>query len=109
VTVAKKRFHVALAVRDFDEAIHDYTARLGAEPCCTVENTYALWRTPEVNLSISVNPERAGSLRHVGFEDSSAPAMTMDNDRNGVEWEHFSEAQQDEEIRSRWPNARFRS
>jgi hypothetical protein len=105
---SKKRFHVALAVRDFDEAVREYTTRLGSEPCCIVENTYALWRTAEVNLSISRNPERAGTLRHVGFEDPSSSAMAMETDANGFQWERFSESQQDDEIRSRWPNARFR-
>jgi len=106
--VEKKRFHVALAVRDFDEALREYTARLAAEPCCTVDGRYALWRTGEVNLSVSVDPERAGALRHVGFEDPGAPEMTMATDPNGFLWERFSEAQQDEEIRNRWPDARFR-
>ena len=104
----QKRFHCALAVRDLDESIREYTARLGAEPCCVVEKTYALWRTSEVNLSISVAPERAGTLRHLGFEDPSSPTMTMEADPNGFEWERFSDAQQDDEIRARYPNARFR-
>ena len=104
----KKRFHVALAVRDFGEALGEYTTRLGSEPCCTVDGRYALWRTDHVNLSISVDPERAGALRHVGFEDPSAPRMAMETDPNGFLWERFSEAQQDEEIRNRWPDARFR-
>jgi hypothetical protein len=103
-----KRFHVALAVHDLNESILEYTARLGAEPCCVVENTYALWRTAEINFSISVAPERAGTLRHLGFEDPRSPAMSMETDPNGFEWERFSDAQQDDEIRARFPNARFR-
>jgi len=108
MTQSKKRFHVALAVRDFDEAVREYTLRLGEEPCCTVENTYALWRTAEVNLSVSVQKERAGTLRHVGFEAEDAPAMSMETDPNGFLWERFSESQQNEEILNRYPNARFR-
>lgn len=102
-----KRFHVALAVRDLDESIREYTARLGTEKYSVVENTYALWRTGEVNFSISVAPERAGTLRHLGFEDPSSPAMSMETDPNGIEWERFTDAQQDDEIRARYPNARF--
>jgi catechol 2,3-dioxygenase-like lactoylglutathione lyase family enzyme len=108
MNASKKRFHVALAVRDFAESVREYTARLGAVPCSTVENTYALWRTDEVNLSISVDTARAGTLRHVGFEDPSSPAMSMETDANGFQWERFSETQQNDEIRNRWPHARFR-
>jgi hypothetical protein len=36
--------------------LSDYSARLGVEPCCVVEDSYPLWRTETLNLSISVDP-----------------------------------------------------
>jgi catechol 2,3-dioxygenase-like lactoylglutathione lyase family enzyme len=103
-----KKIHVALAVKDFDESLREYTARLGAEPYCTVEGTYALWRTDQVNLSISVQPAYAGKLRHLGFEDSTAEAFFEETDANGFVWERFAVAHQREEIVKLWPNAKFR-
>jgi catechol 2,3-dioxygenase-like lactoylglutathione lyase family enzyme len=102
-----KRIHVALAVRDLNEAVREYTERLGAKPYCTVEGTYALWRTDHVNLSVSVKPEEAGTLRHLGFEDSEATGFGEERDANGFAWERFTLEQQDEEIRQRWPHAKF--
>jgi hypothetical protein len=102
-----KRVHIALAVRNLNESMKEYSKRLGVEPCCIVEGTYALWRTDLVNLSISEKPETAGTLRHLGFEDSQAQSMSVENDINGFEWERFTEAQQREEIIKHWPHARF--
>jgi hypothetical protein len=104
-----KRLHVALAVEDFAAAIRDYTSRLGAAPCCTVEGTYALWRTQHVNLSISVRPEESGQLRHLGFEDPAADSFAEDTDANGFVWERFSMDHQREEILKHWPHAKFRT
>jgi catechol 2,3-dioxygenase-like lactoylglutathione lyase family enzyme len=103
-----RRIHVALAVRDYDAAVRDYTRRLGAEPCGTVQGVYALWRTEEVNLSIRVNPSAAGTLRHLGFEDASASEFTQEEDAEGIVWERFAPAHQDAEIRAHWPEAVFR-
>jgi hypothetical protein len=102
-----KRIHVALAVRDFSLSVEEYTKRLGIEPCCTVEGTYALWCTDTVNLSISVKPAEAGRLRHLGFEDPNAEAMSEETDVNGIVWERFTAEQQRQEILKYWPNARF--
>ncbi len=102
-----KRFHIALAVADLDSSVREYVCRLGVEPVCVVPGVYALWRTDQVNFSISVKPEEAGTVRHLGFEDSTAPETKMDCDLNGFEWEHFSAVQQREEIVHRWPNARY--
>ena len=99
--------HIALAVRDLSTSIQDYSARLGLEPCCIVEGTYALWRTERLDLSISVNPEAAGMLRHPGFEDRVAAEMSAERDVNGIEWERFTETQQRDEILRLWPHARF--
>lgn len=101
------KLHVALAVAELSESVADYSRRLGAEPCCVVEGTYALWRTASINLSISVLPERAGQLRHLGFEDPTSPAMGEETDPNGIVWERFTADQQRAEILARWPNAEF--
>jgi len=103
-----KKIHIALAVIDFDASLQEYTARLGVPACCTVDATYALWRTDQVNLSVSVKPTDAGHLRHLGFEDASAAAMTEETDSNGIVWERFTEQQQRQEILKYWPHAKFR-
>lgn len=105
--MSERRFHLALAVRDFDASLRDYGARLGVGPCCVVDGTYALFRTEQVNLSISFQPNPSSALRHLGFEDPGAPQMTAERDVNGIEWERFTEEQQRAEILQRWPNARF--
>lgn len=100
--------HIALAVTDLDQSIRDYSQRLQAEPVCVVPDTYALWRTPVVNLSISVRlGETTASLRHLGFEDPDAPAMSEQKDCNGITWERFTPEQQRQEILERWPEAQY--
>jgi len=103
-----KRIHVALAVADFGVSLKEYTGRLGVEPCCTVSGIYALWRTDHVNFSITVKPEEAGRLRHLGFEDPTAQAASEDADANGIVWERFAQHHQREEILKLWPHAEFR-
>lgn len=93
-----KRFHIALAVRDLDVSIEDYSARLGQAPNAIVSGKYAMWRTDLLNFSINQNPNRAGELRHLGFEDESAKGFTSTKDVNGIEWERFSAAEQDARI-----------
>lgn len=93
-----KRFHMALAVRDLDASIADYSARLGQPPNVVVERKYAMWRTDLLNFSINENAARAGQLRHIGFEDDGAQGFTSTTDVNGIEWEHFSAQAQDERI-----------
>ena len=107
ILMDSRRFHVALAVGELDASIRDYSARLGIAPCCVVEGSYALWRTESLNLSISVDPTATGKLRHLGFEDPDTPSMGVEKDVNGIEWERFTEEQQREEIRRKWPHARF--
>jgi hypothetical protein len=103
----RRRFHLALAVDDLDATIADYTVRLGEAPAVVVVGRYAVWRTPEVNLSVSVPVPDAGPepgsaparrLRHVGFEDDDAVVAPRTVDVNGIEWEGFSLARQDAEI-----------
>jgi hypothetical protein len=93
-----RRFHISLAVADLAASIRDYSARLGVEPTAIVAGKYAMWRTTQLNFSINQMPERAGQLRHLGFEDSAAGDFSVDRDVNGIEWELFSPAAQDEKI-----------
>jgi catechol 2,3-dioxygenase-like lactoylglutathione lyase family enzyme len=94
---AMRRLHVALAVDDLDATIRDYRERLGADPVAVVPGTYALWRTPEVNLSVNAvaGPGVVQRLRHLGFEDDTAPAASESVDVNGITWEAFNAAWQD--------------
>lgn len=93
-----RRFHIALAVADLTQSIEDYSRRLGARPTAVVAGKYALFRTDQLNFSINQIPERAGQLRHLGFEDEAAQGFSSDNDVNGIMWELFSPAAQDEAI-----------
>ena len=93
-----KRFHIALAVVNLDSSIADYSLRLGQEPTVIVSNKYAMWRTDTLNFSINQMPDRAGQLRHVGFEDESVQGFSSDYDANGLEWELFSPQAQDQKI-----------
>jgi catechol 2,3-dioxygenase-like lactoylglutathione lyase family enzyme len=104
-----KKLHLALSVADLDASIADYAARLGVPPCAVVDGAYALFRTDSLNLSLRVNAEEAGTLRHLGFEDPAAEQMSAEIDVNGITWERFSEAQQRAEILALWPHARFSS
>ena len=93
-----KRFHIALAVANLDNSIADYSLRLGEEPTVVVSDKYAMWRTDTLNFSINQIPDRAGQLRHVGFEDESVQGFSSDYDTNGLEWELFSPQAQDQKI-----------
>ena len=93
-----KRFHIALAVANLDNSIADYSLRLGEEPTVVVSDKYAMWRTDTLNFSINQIPDRAGQLRHVGFEDESVQGFSSDFDTNGLEWELFSPQAQDQKI-----------
>ena len=93
-----KRFHIALAVANLDNSIADYSLRLGDGPTVVVSDKYAMWRTDTLNFSINQIPDRAGQLRHVGFEDESVQGFSSDYDTNGLEWELFSPQAQDQKI-----------
>ena len=93
-----KRFHIALAVASLDASIADYSERLGQPPTAVVPGLYAMWRTELLNFSINETPEKAGQLRHVGFEDDAVDGYTKSMDVNGLEWELFSAAEQDRRI-----------
>ena len=97
-----KRFHIAIAVRDLEESIADYSARFNQEPAAVVPGKYAMWRTDLLNFSINQMPAetkmRPGQLRHVGFEDDAVTGYASTIDVNGIEWESFSQKEQDERI-----------
>ena len=93
-----KRFHIALAVENLDNSIADYSLRLGQNPTVVVSDKYAMWRTDTLNFSINQIPDRAGQLRHVGFEDESVQGFSSNYDTNGLEWELFSPEAQDQKI-----------
>lgn len=78
------------------------------EPCSFVKNEYALWRTASLNVSIRQDPNcTPGELRHLGWEDDSAPGFSEDKDVNGITWERFSAQQQADEINELWPEAGY--
>jgi len=97
-----KRFHIALAVRDLAESIADYSRRFNQQPAAVVPGKYAMWRTDLLNFSINQIPDgspmTAGQLRHVGFEDDAVEGYSSSFDVNGIEWESFSQQEQDERI-----------
>ena len=94
-----RRFHIALAVASLADSIRDYSQRLGMGPIAVVPGTYALWRTDQLNFSINEQPQLAGQLRHLGFEDDDAPpGFAVERDVNGIDWELFSPATQDAKI-----------
>ena len=93
-----KRFHIALAVADLNSSIKDYSARLEQQPTVVVSNKYAMWRTDTLNFSINQIPDRAGQLRHLGFEDEAVQGFSSTYDTNGLEWELFSPQAQDQKI-----------
>lgn len=100
-----KRFHIALAVADLDATIADYSVRLGQQPTAVVPGRYAMWRTGLLNFSINMTPEKAGQLRHIGFEDDAVEGYTKSVDVNGLEWELFSTHEQDLRIASTYGEA----
>jgi hypothetical protein len=72
--------------------------RLGQKPHAIVDRKYAMWRTDMLNFSINQIPERAGQLRHLGFEDEAAQGFSSTRDVNDIEWELFPPQAQDEKI-----------
>lgn len=99
-----KRFHIALGVADIAASVEDYSDRLQAQPALVVPDAYALWRTPSLNFSIRKVPaEQVGQLRHLGWEDAKCASFQTEADPNGIQWEHFSLAQQLDEIALAWP------
>lgn len=104
-----QKLHIAIATDNIEATIKDYSTRLGAEPCSFVANEYALWRTECLNVSVRQDSScKPGELRHLGWEDSTAPQFSQDTDVNGIVWERFSARQQADEINELWPEANYR-
>ncbi|MBE9047922.1 hypothetical protein IQ255_26615 [Pleurocapsales cyanobacterium LEGE 10410] len=98
-----KKLHLAISANDIAATVRDYSQRLGAQPCLVIADEYALWRTDTLNISVRKDKSHpAGSLRHLGWEDSTASAMSAEADVNGIVWENFTASQQAEEIREIW-------
>ena len=93
-----KKFHISIAVKNLDESIKEYSQKLGCEPCVVIVERYALWRTDTLNFSISQKPEIAGTVKHIGFENSDAQNFTETHDCNGLMWEEFTAEMQRNEI-----------
>ncbi len=93
-----RRIHIALAVADIVQSVEDYSIRIGARPTVVVTGKYAMWRTGQMNFSINQIPDRAGQLRHLGFEDDAAEGFGSDTDVNGIMWKLFSPTAQDAKI-----------
>lgn len=102
-----RRIHISLAISDLDDAITDIRSRLGVAPCVVVPDAYALFRTTSVNLSLTVNTEQAGLLRHLGIEDPKAKAFVTESGPDGFIWERFTAEQQADEINACWPQANY--
>lgn len=100
--MTKRTPHIAFGVIDFDASVKDYSARLRAEPVVVIAGRYALWRTAELNFSISCKPGLAAGFRHIGFEDPNEPGFYEEVDGNGITWEYFSAAAQDDEIKEKF-------
>jgi hypothetical protein len=104
-----RKLHIALATKDLDRSISDYSERLKSEPCVVVSGEYALWRTADLNLSVRLDlNSEPGTLRHLGWEDSEAAEFSTSTDANGIVWEHFSAQQQAAEIEELWPGIDYR-
>jgi len=103
-----RKLHLAISTNKIDETIEDYSIRLGVRPCSSIAGEYALWRTDSLNLSVRQDASCAsGSLRHLGWEDTSASEFTQDVDVNGIVWERFAAQHQADEINEIWPEANY--
>lgn len=104
-----RKLHIAISTNKIDESIEDYSSRLGVRPCSSIAGEYALWRTESLNLSVRQDASCApGTLRHLGWEESSAEAFTQDVDVNGIVWEQFAAQHQADEINEIWPEADYK-
>jgi hypothetical protein len=108
MTSPRRRFHLAIGVNDIQRSVQDYSHRLGCAPVLVIDHEYALWRNPTLNFSIRKTDEKtAGMVRHLGWEDASAPDFSVETDVNGILWECFTAGQQADEINTLWPRARY--
>ncbi len=99
-----KKFHIAIGVFNIEQSIIDYSLRLGQQPQIIIDGEYALWRTDILNFSIRKTKEQNGTVRHLGWEDSTVDKFSSEIDTNGIIWEKFNEEEQVKEIISTWPD-----
>lgn len=103
-----KKLHLAISTNKIEETIADFSDRLGVPPCVYIQNNYALWRTETLNVSIRQDITcLPGTLRHLGWEDSSAVTFSTEKDVNGIIWERFTARQQADEINETWPGTDY--
>jgi len=94
-----KKIHIAISTDNLPESIKDYNKFLSALPIIVVDNQYALWETETVNFSVRVDKNvPSGTLRHLGWQDSTAEKFTEETDVNGITWERFNRQSQLDEI-----------
>jgi hypothetical protein len=74
--------------------------RLGRRGCGGLQPGHACAQPGADLLNFSINqmPERAGQLRHIGFEDDLAEGFSSTTDVNGLMWESFCAKEQDQKI-----------
>lgn len=103
-----KKFHISVSVEDFEESLSNYSSLLSAEPLVIVPNRYAMWKTDLLNFTISKKEgQGGGTIRHIGFEQEGYERIFEHRDNNNITWEFFSQKAQIEEIKKRWPDAKF--
>lgn len=103
-----QKLHLAISTSDIERTIANYSVRLGTSPCAFIPGEYALWRTESLNVSVRRDDKcKAGTLRHLGWEDSTALEFTQDIDVNGIVWERFTAQHQADEINELWPEANY--
>lgn len=103
-----KRLHLAISTDDIAASVEDFSLQFECEPCVIVAGEYALWRTDNLNVSLPQDRRVVpGQLRHLGWEDDSAEAFSVQTDRNGIVWERFTAQQQADEINDTWPEAMY--
>jgi len=104
-----KRFHIAIGVEDIEASIKDYTKKLGASPVLVIKESYALFRTDTLNVSIRKVEASQQGVRHFGWESDDYEAFTTETDVNGILWEFFPQQAQIDEIKDVWPDAESES
>lgn len=101
------KIHVALGVSDLAPAVDEYERLLDRKPTLVIPDTYALFRTRELNLSLRVTATEAGQVRHLGFEREEPTPFDSITDQRGVTWEFFDAKGQAEEIHQAWPDCDY--
>ncbi|PCJ58833.1 MAG: hypothetical protein COA79_12240 [Planctomycetota bacterium] len=103
-----KKLHIAIGTHQFEKSIQEYNIKLNQKPDLIIHETYALWRTADLNLSLRILEEdKNPGIRHIGWEDNKATRFCEEADCNGIVWEHFSAQQQADEINDLWKDTNY--